>query len=127
MKPQPMHAPTVVPKIIGYDKQWTADTKIKKNLSLNTPGESCVRLYSATPGTFNLQIRGSEKGKPWYANAILPRAEVEKMILAVNNHQTLVEDLAICLHTLGDTMQNSFRIKVKRDLEQAISRAEKGA
>jgi hypothetical protein len=50
-------------------------------------------------------------------------ANAAYIVKCVNLHETLCEDLTVILHTLGDQMQTSFRIKVKRDLEEALSKA----
>ncbi len=46
------------------------------------------------------------------------------IVKAVNCHENLVEDLAICLQSFGKEMQWDFRCCVERHLEEGLSKGE---
>ena len=46
------------------------------------------------------------------------------IVRAVNAHDGLVEDLAVCLQVFGKDMQGDFRRRIEKHLKEAIAKAE---
>jgi hypothetical protein len=50
------------------------------------------------------------------------QANAAYIVRAVNCHESLVEDLAVCLQSFGKDMQNDFRRRIEGHLKEAIAK-----